>query len=292
LNRLRIKELNSLLKFHSHKIRVSFFQFFVILFSSIWLIACEDVSTGEKVNNVEKQKPTIKKKETPLIEYAKPKTKEKKPKNPITDQNVTNRLIAYGKENPETLVDIYTSKGKIRARLYKDTPLHRANFIMMSKKGFLNGSVFTRAVMGFIAQSGGTFDEDHAKIRQNIGSYTIPSEMSKRRYHKKGALAASRKYGNNPDKRSDPYAFYFVEGQVYNAPTLDVHERNYEYKYSKTQRDYYMKYPGAAHLDGQHTVFGEIISGNKVVSKITEVETDSRDWPKTDLFIDSVIVIR
>lgn len=256
------------------------------------LYSCEndEKPINEETQIIEDQK---QKKEGPsLIEYAKPKPIEKVPKNPITNDNVSERLLEYGLKNPETVVDIYTSKGKIRARLYKDTPLHRANFIMMSRKGFLNGSVFTRVVMGFIAQSGGTFDSDHAKIRQNIGSYTIPSEMSKTRFHKKGALAAARKYGDNPDKRSDPYAFYFVEGQVYNEPTLDVHERDYKYKYSKAQRDYYMKYPGAAHLDGQHTVFGEIVSGNSVVSKLTDVETDSRDWPKTDLFIDSVVVIR
>ncbi|MBD81548.1 MAG: peptidylprolyl isomerase [Crocinitomicaceae bacterium] len=245
-------------------------------------------------NNVEEGKP-VKKKAKPkqsLIEYAKPKPKEKRPKNPITDENVEQRLLEYGKKNPETIVKIYTSKGLIKARLYKDTPLHRANFIMMSKKGFLNGSVFTRVVMNFIAQSGGTFDEDHAAIKQNIGRYTVPAEMKKHRFHKKGAIAAARRYGENPDKRSDPYAFYFVEGTQYNKPTLDVYEREHKYVYSKQQREYYMKYPGAAHLDGQHTVFGEIISGNSVVSKITEVETDSRDWPKKDLFIDSVVVVR
>ena len=30
----------------------------------------------------------------------------------------------------------YTSKGKMRIRLYKDTPLHRANFLMLAKSGF------------------------------------------------------------------------------------------------------------------------------------------------------------
>tara|TARA_B110000285_G_scaffold195192_1_gene225322 strand:- start:2668 stop:3483 length:816 start_codon:yes stop_codon:yes gene_type:complete len=265
---------------------------FICIITSTLFLNCNEKLESEKVESTKRNRKKKEKPEISLIEYTKPEPAKITPKNPIHNGNVKDRLLEYGKQNQETIVDIYTSKGKIRAKLYKNTPLHRANFIMMSKKGFLNGSVFTRVVMGFIAQSGGTFDEDHAHIKQKIGMYTIPSEMSKSRFHKKGALASARKYGDNPNKRSDPYAFYFVEGQLYNTPTLDVHEREFKYKYSKIQREYYLKKPGAAHLDGQHTVFGEILIGNNVVSKLTEVETDSRDWPNTDLFIDSVIVIK
>lgn len=249
----------------------------------------ENEKTPKKLGN---SKPKKTSKSTSLIQYAKEKKVEIKPKNPITNENVESRLLEYGLKNKETIVDIYTTKGKIRARLYKNTPLHRANFLLMTKKGFLNGSVFTRVSPGFIAQSGGTFDEDHATIKSTIGRYTIPSEMNKKNMHKRGAIAAARKYKENPEKRSDPYAFYFVEGILYNEPTLKVYERENNYKFSSEQREYYHKNPGAAHLDGQHTVFGEIISGYSVVEKITSVKTDSRDWPIQDIFIDSVKTIR
>lgn len=255
--------------------------------------SCSEEPKENPKNKPKTQKKPQKKTQSPsLIEMAKPKPKPKGPKNPITNDNVVERLTKFGSQNPETIVDIYTTKGKIRARLYKSTPLHRANFLLMTKRGFLDGSVFTRVAMGFIAQSGGTYDEDHAKIKNAIGKYTIPAEMSHKRIHKRGAIAAARRYKNNPDKRSDAYAFYFVEGTQYNEPTLDKYEEDNNYKYTQQQREYYLNKPGAAHLDGQHTVFGEITSGYSVIPKITSVETDSRDWPNKDLFIDSVRVVR
>lgn len=209
----------------------------------------------------------------------------------ITNENVTEKLLAYGKENPETILDVYTTYGKLRVRLYKDTPLHRANFVMLAKKGFFKGSVFTRAVQHFIAQGGGTSKQEQVEVKKEIGSYTIPNEIKRNRIHKRGTLGAARGYLNNPDKRSDPYAFYFVEGMKYKKELLKHYEMQNNYTYNQTQIDYYTQNPGAAHIDGEHTVFGEIINGYNVVPKITVVETDSREWPRTDIFIDSVVVV-
>ncbi|UTW61989.1 peptidylprolyl isomerase [bacterium SCSIO 12741] len=223
----------------------------------------------------------------------KPKPKPKKPRGWINNGNVVERLTQYGKENPETIVDIYTTFGKVRVRLYKDTPLHRASFLLWAKKGFYNGSVFMRVAPDFIAQGGATHTDEQQAIKREIGKYTIPPEFHKHHFHKKGALGAARHYKDNPEKRSDSHRFYFVEGTRYNEPTLAKYEETNGYKYTKTQRDYYLgENQGAAHIDGQHTVFGEIISGYSVVPKLTHVETDSKDWPIDDLFIDSVKVIR
>ncbi len=210
----------------------------------------------------------------------------------ITNENVTEKLKKYGEGNPETIVEIYTTKGKIKVRLFKDTPLHRANFIMMAKKGFFEGSVFTRVVKNFMAQGGGTYNDAQVSIKNQIGSYTIPAEISKAHFHKKGAVGAARSYLQNPDKRSDPYAFYFVEGTHYTDFSLDFYEGENKYNYSKLQREYYKSNTGAAHIDGQHTVFGEIISGFNVVPKLTNVKTDSRDWPNEDIYIEKVKVIK
>ncbi len=210
----------------------------------------------------------------------------------ITNENVTEKLLKYGKENPETVLEIYTTKGKIKVRLFEDTPLHRANFVMMAKKGFFEGSVFTRVVKDFMAQGGGTYNDEQVAVKKQIGHYTIPNEISKNRFHKKGALGAARSYLSNPDKRSDPYAFYLVEGTTYTEAALDHYEYENKYIFSKAQRDYYKTNIGAAHIDGEHTVFGEIIEGFNVVPKLTHVRTDSRDWPHDDILIEKVVVIK
>ena len=41
-------------------------------------------------------------------------------------------------------------------------------------------------------------------------------------------------------------------------------------------------------LDGKHTVFGRVVEGQDVVDRISEVDRDSRDKPKTPVTIDRV----
>lgn len=210
----------------------------------------------------------------------------------ITDENVVKRLTKYGEENPETIVDIFTSKGKIRVKLYKDTPLHRANFIMMVKSGYLNHALFSRVAKKFMAQFGGSYDDLQRNVQDTIGVFTIPSEMSHIHFHKKGALAAARSYNNNPNKRSSSDEFYFVEGQRFSDLTLDHYAYENKYKFTSEQRKYYKNNVGAAHIDGEHTVFGQIIKGYNIVPKLTHVPTDSQEWPITDIYVDSAIVIK
>ena len=236
----------------------------------------------------EKAKPIVQKIKKKVTTFKAPKVYFEK----ITNTNVVERLTAYGKGNPETVLDIYTTKGKMRIKLFKDTPLHRANFILMAKAGYFNHALFSRVAKKFMAQCGGSYDDLQRNIQDTLGSYTIPSEMSHHHFHKKGAVAAARDYKKNPNKRSACDEFYFVEGLKFSSISLDHYEHENNYKFTAKQRKYYKNHPGAAHIDGEHTVFGQIISGYEVVPKLTHVDTDSQDWPITDIFVDSVIIIK
>jgi peptidyl-prolyl cis-trans isomerase B (cyclophilin B) len=199
--------------------------------------------------------------------------------------------MEFSKANPEKKLWIYTSFGKIKVRLYEQTPLHRASFLLWTKSGFYDGSVFMRVSPNFIAQGGTTNSDRQMEIKKRIGQYTIPAEFRPGLFHKRGALAFARDYENNPQKRSDSHRFYFVEGTMYNKPTLDKYERETGRKYPKEIREYYLVQPGAAHLDYEHTVFGEVLHGMDVIAKITRVDTDSREWPLKDVYIDSIRII-
>ena len=236
----------------------------------------------------EKPKKIVKKKIEKVEKIIQPKPVY----NLISDKNVVARLTEFGKENQETIVDIYTSKGKIRIKLFKDTPLHRANFILLVKGGYFKHALFSRVAKKFMAQFGGSYDDLQRNIQDTIGSFTIPSEMSHHHFHKKGALAAARSYNNNPDKRSSSDEFYFVEGQLFSDLTLDHYTYENNYKFTATQRKYYENNVGAAHIDGEHTVFGQIIEGYNIVPKLTHVPTDSQEWPTTDIYVDSTIIIK
>lgn len=56
-------------------------------------------------------------------------------------------------------------------------------------------------------------------------------------------------------------------------------------------REAYSTVGGAPHLDGQYTVFGEVIDGMDVIDKIEKAETDSGDRPKEDIVIKKMTVL-
>ena len=64
------------------------------------------------------------------------------------------------------------------------------------------------------------------------------------------------------------------------------------FKYSETQRRQYKTFGGTPHLDGQYTVFGEIVEGFDVLDKISAVETSKGDRPKEDVKIISMKVVK
>ncbi|WP_150254988.1 peptidylprolyl isomerase [Nocardiopsis deserti] len=45
-------------------------------------------------------------------------------------------------------------------------------------------------------------------------------------------------------------------------------------------------------LDGRHTIFGEVVEGDDVVTAISKVDTDSQDRPTEDVVINSVEITR
>lgn len=62
-------------------------------------------------------------------------------------------------------------------------------------------------------------------------------------------------------------------------------------KLTPEQREAYMIVGGTPHLDNQYTVFGEVLEGLDIVSKIETVETDRNDRPKEDIKIISAKII-
>ena len=163
----------------------------------------------------------------------------------------------------EPYFDIATSMGTIRVKLYKDTPKHRDNFTRLALSHFYDGVLFHRVIDGFMIQGGDPYTRDTSRIDEwgeGGPGYTIDAEIVPEHTHKKGALAAARR-GNlaNPMKESSGSQFYIVQDST-----------------------------NCQHLDGEYTVFGEVVAGLNVVDRIARVSTDRYDRPERPVRIQRV----
>ncbi len=195
-----------------------------------------------------------------------------------------------------TYVEMQTSYGKIVLLLYDDTPLHRDNFIKLVNEGLYDGVLFHRVIEGFMIQ-GGDPDSKDAKPGKMLGEgdlgYTIPAEFRDNHINKRGALCAARQGDDvNPKKESSASQFYIVQGRTWNDDEMNMMERRFGKHYTAEQRKIYAEEGGAPHLDGDYTVYGEVVEGMNVVDKIAAAQRDRFDRPLQDIKIISAKVIK
>lgn len=159
----------------------------------------------------------------------------------------------FKKQKTENLIIINTKFGDIFCVLYNQTPKHRDNFLNLAKEHYYDGMTFHRIIKGFMIQGGDPLSKDENKNNDGMGGpgYTIPAEFVDTLTHNVGALAAARMGDQaNPKKESNGSQFYIVENPA-----------------------------GTHFLDGNYTVFGKVVKGLEIVSKIADQPKDFRDNP-------------
>ncbi|EGV44410.1 peptidylprolyl isomerase [Bizionia argentinensis JUB59] len=202
------------------------------------------------------------------------KTKEKKPEKVdkseietpefpfLTDENAMEFFLQYEKENTENKVRITTKFGTIDILLYDQIKFHRANFIYLTKRGYFEGTQFYRVVDNFVIQAGNTDDPKIKRKRADIGHYLLPPDTKRGLKHHRGVISVPSSEIADAYKLASPFEFFIVQ-----------------------------KKDGAYHLDGDYTVFGEVIAGMDVVDEIASQETDSGEWPLRNVYIKKVEII-
>ena len=180
---------------------------------------------------------------------------------------------------------------------------------------------FHRVINNFLIQTG-----DMGPDTSGL-SYMIDAEFRPNLLHKRGAVNAARMGDDeNPGRSSDGTQFTIIQGNTYNDSTLAIAEKrintwlaynkvinkpehksdldkldsltNIElmtmdhYSFPEAHREIYKTLGGAANLDQNYTVFGEVVKGMNIVDSIAGVETDSQDKPINDVRIISARMIK
>jgi cyclophilin family peptidyl-prolyl cis-trans isomerase len=195
-------------------------------------------------------------------------------------------LLAQQKVRKDYLVTFQTPYGDLKAVLHDQTPLHKQNFLALVKQGFYDSLLFHRVINRFMIQ-GGDPNSKRAKKGVLLGNGggnmpRVPAEFKPELFHKRGALAAAR--DNNPEKKSSACQFYIVQGAVWNDSSLNAQIARLPGARPPTeaQREIYKTLGGSPHLDGNYTVFGQIVSGFAVIDSIANQPRDLNNRPVRD----------
>lgn len=160
----------------------------------------------------------------------------------------------------EQYVKMDTSTGTVIIDLFEEeTPLHAANFKKLADEGSLEGIYFHRVIPGFVVQ-GGDPNTKTNDLREDDGMGGIGDRIDAEigQPHLRGSLGAAR--DNNPEKKSNGSQFYICLSKL-------------------------------PQLDGNYTVFGNVVEGMDVVDQIASVETDAGDNPINPVTIEKTSLV-
>ena len=155
---------------------------------------------------------------------------------------------------------ISTKFGDMVVEFFPDVaPKHVENFQILAEEGYYNSTTFHRVIPGFMIQGGDPNSKDLDRMNDGTGgragkffgigrendpeSWTVPAEFNDTP-HQRGTLSMAR--SQNIDSGSSQF---------------------------------FICHDNAPFLDGQYTVFGQLISGIEVVDEIVNSERDPRDNP-------------
>jgi peptidyl-prolyl cis-trans isomerase B (cyclophilin B) len=168
--------------------------------------------------------------------------------SPVCSEN-----IRYRKFSDEEIAEmkslravIRTPLGDMTLRFFPESaPNHVNNFTVLARKGFYDGTTFHRVIPGFMIQGGDPLSKNADRSLHGTGGpgYQLKAEFNDRP-HKRGTVSMAR--SRHPDSAGSQFFICAAD---------------------------------APHLDGQYTVFGQVVQGMTAADKIISQKTDQRNNP-------------
>lgn len=198
-----------------------------------------------------------------------------------TEPAPTEEVQGYPQLEPgiteETVVDMNTSEGTIRIRLFPEiAPKAVENFLGHAESGYYEGVIFHRVIEDFMLQTGDPTGTGGGG--ESIYGEPFEDEFSDQLFNLRGALSMA-----NAGPGTNGSQFFIVQAaEIEEGSASD---------YPEEITAAYEEMGGTPWLDGMHTVFGQVDEGMDVVDKIAAVEKGDKDKPLEDIVIESIDII-
>lgn len=181
----------------------------------------------------------------------------------------------------EKLIEMETNRGTIKIKLFPEiAPKAVENFLTHAENGYYDGIIFHRVIPDFMIQGG---DPQGAGFGgESIWGEPFEDEFSPNAFNIRGALSmANAGPGTNgsqffivQNKNLHPQMAGQMESAGFPAEVIEAYKAG-----------------GTPHLDGRHTVFGQVIDGMDVVDEIANVSVGPQDKPVHDITIDKITIL-
>ena len=179
-----------------------------------------------------------------------------------------------------TRVLIHTNLGDLNLQLFdEEAPKTVKNFVELAKKGYYDDIIFHRIIDDFMIQGGDPTGTGMGG--ESIYGERFEDEFSENLFNLRGALSMA-----NAGPNTNGSQFFIVQNQHMDYPKDALIEGGWPEEIAEA----YVKNGGTPHLDGRHTVFGQLIDETsfETLDKIATVETDANNRPFDDVKIESI----
>ena len=178
------------------------------------------------------------------------------------------------------IATIKTNHGDLRIKLFPEhAPKTVANFIALSKDGYYDGVIFHRIIKDFMIQGGDPTGTGMGG--ESIYGESFEDEFSEELYNIRGALSMA-----NAGPNTNGSQFFIVQNQHLPYSKKEIARGGWP----EPIAEIYAEQGGTPHLDGRHTVFGQIADEESyaVLDTIAGVETGAMDRPVEDVVIETI----
>ena len=186
-------------------------------------------------------------------------------------------------EKGEKIAVMETSMGTIKIRFFPElAPKAVENFITLSERGYYNGITFHRVMEEFMIQGGDPTGTGRGG--ESCWGKEFEDEFSDYLFNFRGAVSMA-----NAGANTNGSQFFINQNNGYSEETWALIESRYGI--SEETKELYIKMGGGAPwLDGQHTVFGQVIEGMDVVDAIAAVDVNASSKPLEDVTIINITI--